>query len=79
VDYDLEIEEHGPKSELGGHDEVELFLALTKWVADDMDHWANMGAEHRSPRRQGGGRRKLTAQSADAFSRPDRPDNRWMT
>lgn len=46
VDYDIEVEERGPKPELDGHDEVELFLALTKSVAHDMDRWAQMDRDH---------------------------------
>jgi hypothetical protein len=46
VDYEVEVEDRGPVPELNGHDEVEMFLMLTKSIAQDMDRWAQLDAEH---------------------------------
>ncbi|KXX54210.1 hypothetical protein [Rhodococcus sp. LB1] len=42
VDYEVERKDRGPVPEFEGHDEIEIFLALTKEVAQDIERWVQM-------------------------------------
>jgi hypothetical protein len=41
-DYEIEMVDRGPEPQLDGHDEIEIFLGLTKELALDMDRWVQM-------------------------------------
>lgn len=41
-DYEVEIIDRGPERRLDGHDEIEIFLGLTKELALDMDRWVHV-------------------------------------
>jgi hypothetical protein len=45
--YDIEMGDRGPIPEYDGHDEVEVFLEITRALATEMEHWAELDRQGR--------------------------------